>query len=856
MSKTHKQNPYSPPPPAPQEHSLTPPEVEMRVDCTQQDLATQVTEMLADARMQHVIQAAFPSPFLESFPRPPKTLQLKESRSPGPGITVRGEDATIEYNPRHVSNGQALVHIERALLTKAVIETALSGLRYFVGTSSLPDRCADDIQLFATRIKQKDALATDDVRAVVSDVIKAEYDQLLRQKDKLLKKLRENCAITGLTLDQIASRIDTARAIMRAIMAISLLIDQPGASCDQNNPRDKKDSNSRVQVVDQLASSVKSLWGNIINLWPRAIFDGNHDRAYAIIGLAREHAIQFKFEGFKAGTPLIFTVKSNSSNAPQTTQGTTRFWPAILQHNSAYLDQLFAATQYDQELRAWTTSDPVPCTQLLEELLTISQQVPAALEELRNDLPESLPIPVRKFLRTLCLLLLHGGVEGSSYFANVACHNSQEEAKITAQIRRAVTLARENKVEALTIQELGRLHTHLYKIATAHPQDYTNLVIFLAAWPLLTTQDDRRNGLEPNLGLLTALATSVVITNTNILEESFVEDIDGSFNPWELEQLGRDVHGLGEAAQALKNPQLLAYVVPITASLGNAIEVLKVELLGLPEQLTQIGRVELALKRQQDLLANAERSTSSRLPIVPTARVVHNRIKHFYDSLVDQLKQYGPTLKNQLEEFALSGDLPGFAKLTGKAIALISTLGTSDLSTELEGLIDSQVITVVNDLDESWKYDFNVNIKDITELCKDSDDQLVVRKVDDALHTATRYSAELDLLKCVFAETTPTHRNAAARVNHINGVKDNRHRQLTSALLSHPDTLLKFLRAAENLIRGHHADDQAMAVVAAERFLNLPLNLQGEKFKAIRAARDKLQRALNQRTQGRTSPSA
>lgn len=832
----------------------------MTVVCAREDLANAAREMLDQPRMKQAVLAAFPDALVESFPRPPSTLKLVQSRSPSPGILLKGDEAVIEYSDRSASSGGAIGHIQRELLKRALIETALSGLRDFVGSNSLSSACREEIQLFARGIARTEMLTQSEVKVVVSDVIRAEYDRLQRLKDKLFKKLREACVTAKLPADELEKRIDTASALTRSIMSISLLVDQPGAKPEKSEFRDKRDSGSRAKVVEELEKTVEDLALNPRGLWSRAIFDGDYTRADALAKLRQSLQNKFRLPGFNVAPPSLFTFQSpqstatvqanierlirGSETAAFTTRAAPRFSPEILTNTSAYVTQALAVSALDRELRAWTTSDSDPIGLLREELLTISQQVPAALVELREKLPDILPGPVQDFLKTLCLLRLHGGVEGASYFASVACHHSQDEARTTSQIRRALLSAIEQGDEEEATRVNGRLQTHLSQIPGEHPDDYTSLVGFLAAWPLYPTTSEREIGLAPIIGRLTALATSVVYTNTKTLEESFLRNMSGSGSddPSMLEQLGRDVRGLAEAAKVLSNPEVSSYMEPITESLSNLILVLQAETLEAQEQFKHFGRVKLAFEKQQALLSALDESKNPALAVDVTVRAIHDRIKLFYDSLVARLPEYGPSLRQDLSDLDQAGDIPAFTERIAEAIAVISALGPSQSSTELEKLIDGKVVTVVNLLSDAWEYEANFSIGELT-MPTPVPRGLGFTKVSAALSAGTWPSTQLDALREVFAQSSLT--NAAARVNHISAMKLDRRKQLTSALLEHPATVLDYLTTATERIANPGIRNQSM-VEAAERFLDLHLDLRQPKWRDIRQARDDLQLLLTE----------
>lgn len=807
--------------------------------------------------MKQALVAAFPEPTIENLPKPPTTLKLAQSRSPAPGISVRGDEATIEYSERAATNGSAVGQIQRELLKRAILETSLSGLRHFTTSSSLPSAFREEIQLFAQGIARTEALTQSELRAIVSDVVRSEHDRLQRQKEKLFKKLRETSVAANVPVHELEARINTASVLTGVIMSISLLVDQRGAKPEKSEFRDKRDVNPRAKVIEDLELAVKELALNPRALWSRAVFDGDFDRADAITKLRETLRDKFRFNGFNAQLPSLLTQESPAvvqANIDVLLRGSGMnarganvapgFSPEILTNTTLYVSQALAVTRLERDLRAWTTTDPDPGGLLREELLTISQLVPSGLVELRDKLPSELPGPVQDFLKTLCLLRLHGGREGAAYFASVACHHTPEETRTGSQLRRTLMTAVERGDEQDAVIANEKLQTFLSQIPAAHPEDYISLVGFLAGWPFNPTAAEREIGLSPIFGRLMALATSVVYTNTKALEESFLRNMSEprSFDSAALEQLGKDVTGLAEAAKVLGNTEVSSYMEPVTESLSNLIEVLQAETREPLEQLKRFGSVKRAFERQQALLSTPIRSSDSTAALDVTLRSIHDRIQPFYESLSGRLREYESELGRELSTLDEAGETAAFTEKIAEGVAVVSALGPSEISSEIEKLIDRKVISAVNMINDAWEYDLKRAIEGLDVPMPMPFGQGFVA-VSEALSAGTWCSTQLDRLREVFSASTMT--NAPVRKNHIDAVKLSRRQQLRSELLKYPTVIRDYAKTAKQYIE-NPAIRNASMVEAAERFLDLHLDLRHPNYREACSEHEALRKLVEE----------
>jgi len=811
--------------------------------------------MLDQPLMKQALASAFPNAALEGLPKPPSALKLAPTRSPSQGILLRGEEAVIEFSDRAASNGSAVGHVQREILKRAIVETALTGLRHFVTASSLPPGCRDEIQVFAQALGRSETLTISEIRAVVTDVIRSEHDRLQRQKEKLFKKLRETVTSYNVAAETLESRITTASALAGAIMSISLLVDQPGAKPEKSEFRDKRDSNPRAKVVEDLELSVNELAFNPRSLWSRALFDGDFDRADSIARLRETLRSKFRFDGFNAPLPAFLTTDSSNSvqaNIDRLLRGSltggigaplqARFHPESLTNTASYVSQALATTELEKSLRAWTTPDPDPVGLLREDLLTLSQKVPATLIDLRKNLPAELPGPIQDFLKTLCLYRLHGGTEGAAYFASVACHHTPDETRTGLQLRRSLVTAAERGEESEIIAANEKLHHFLAQIPAAHPEDYVSLVGFVAGWPFIPTATDREIGLAPIFGRLNALATSVVYTNTKSLEDSFLRNMSDPnlFDFGTLEQFGHDVAGLAQAAKILGNREVSAYMEPVTESLRNLIEVLKVETLEPRDQLKHFGRVKQAVERQQALTTTLIRPNESTVGIDVTVRAIHERIQPFYQSLTSRLPGYAPELLQTLTDLDQAGEIAEFTRRIAEGAAVVGALESSETSKEIEAVLDKKVISVVNLLGDAWDVDLGIAISEL-EAPSPLRSELGFSKVSAALSAGTWCSTQLQALREIFS--TNTLQNSPVRVNHIDAVILERRRQLSSALIQYPEMIHDYATIAAERI-GDATNRNPSMIEAAEKFIDLRLDLRAPKFDAARSAREKLQQVL------------
>jgi hypothetical protein len=860
MSAQPEHSSRLPNPPPSEGNSPVTPQPCVTVTCAREDLAKAVREMLNQPLMTHALASAFPEPPIDNLPKPPTMLKLAQSRSPAAGISVRGDEAIFEYSERAGSNGSATVQLQREILKKAILETSLAGLRQFVTNASLPTTFREEIQLFAQGIARTEALTQSEVRAIVSDAVRSEHDRLQRQKDKLFKKLREISVTANIPVHELEARINTASALTRVIMSISLLVDQPGAKPEKSELRDKRDINPRAKVIEDLELAVKELALNPRALWARAVFDGDFERADSIARLRETLRDKFRFNGFNAQLPPLLTQESpavvqanidrllrGSRTSAFGTNAALGFSPEILTNTESYVSQALAVTRLERDLRGWTTTDPDPGGLLREDLLTISQRVPAGLAELRDKLPSELPGPVQDFLKTLCLLRLHGGREGAAYFASVACHNTPDEARTGSQLRRALMSAIERGDEQGAVTANEKLQTFLSQIPSSHPEDYISLVGFLAGWPFIPTATDREIGLSPIFGRLTALATWVVYTNTKTLEESFLRNMSEptSFDLPTLEQLGKDVTGLAEASKILGNPEVSSYMEPVTASLSNLIEALQVETLEPREQLKRFGSVKRAWEKQQ-LVSTPLRPSDSTATLHVTLRSIHDRIKPLYDSLAGRLPEYAPELQRELSELDQAGEIVAFTDKISEGVAVVSALAPSDVASELEQLIDSKVIPVVNMINDAWEYDLTQALSRLDVPAPIPAGQGFIA-VSDALTAGSWCATQLDRLRGIFATSTLT--NAPARANHIDAVKLSRRKQVSSALLQHPTVLEDYVRTAKERIENAAIRNPSM-VAAAERFLDLHLDLRHPRYQAVRPEYGELRKIVDELKKG------
>ena len=365
---------------------------QIKILCGNPVLGKAVEEMLDQPRMKLALISAFPEPFIEALPKPPRVLKLNPTRTPAQGIAIREDAALLEYSERFSSSRSPVDYIQREILQRAIVETALSGLRSFAAISALPSNCREEIQVFALALTGKESLTPYELRKVVSGTIRAEHDRLQRQKEKLLKKLQERVSSQALTVEAAEERMQAVSKLASIVISISLLVDQPGAKVEKSGSRDKHNSISRSLVVEELERAVDKLASQSQSLWTRAVFDGDFERADEIAKLPQTLQDHFRFKGFNATLPAFVTMDSAASGQTsidrllQRSLGgahgahtAARFSPECLAKTSSYVSQALATTKAESELRTWSTSDPDPSGFLREELLTIIQRVPAAL---------------------------------------------------------------------------------------------------------------------------------------------------------------------------------------------------------------------------------------------------------------------------------------------------------------------------------------------------------------------------------------------------------------------------------------------------------------------------------------------
>jgi hypothetical protein len=279
---------------------------------------------------------------------------------------------------------------------------------------------------------------------------------------------------------------------------------------------------------------------------------------------------------------------------------------------------------------------------------------------------------------------------------------------------------------------------------------------------------------------------------------------------------------------------------PVTESLSNMLEVLQVQTLEPREQLKHLGRVKRALERQQTALSTPIRLHESTQDLHGKLRATHDRIQSFYESLSVRLPEYCAELGRDLSEFEEAGDIDAFTRRIGDGVAMVATLGPSETSTEIEELIDSKVMAIVNTIGGAWEYELTRAIEGLGVPIPMAVG-LRFNAVSDALSAGTWYSTQLDTLRDVFSASTVT--NASVRINHIDTVKRNRREQLSSGFLLYPTVLEDYVRAAKERIENPAIRNPSM-VGAAERFLELHLDLRGPQYREVRSGYEELRKFI------------
>jgi hypothetical protein len=90
---------------------------------------------------------------------------------------------------------------------------------------------------------------------------------------------------------------------------------------------------------------------------------------------------------------------------------------------------------------------------------------------------------------------------------------------------------------------------------------------------------------------------------------------------------------------------------------------------------------------------------------------------------------------------------------------------------------------------------------------------------------------------------------APARANHIDAVKLSRRKQVSSALLQHPTVLEDYVRTAKERIENAAIRNPSM-VAAAERFLDLHLDLRHPRYQAVRPEYGELRKIVDELKKG------
>jgi hypothetical protein len=735
---------------------------------------------------------ALASTLILGFREPVTSIKLIPHRPPNIAITVRQNEISVEYHDRLQETSEALHSIVKQLCARATVELLHKNMTSFVQHGTLPPESFQQVKPYVEGFNRSEVRTKQEAADIIRVIVEADSEYLLKKTEKITKKLHQTTHASPLSTDEASANIDTTGQLAAQLLAATILrlSDEPSADKIYREVFATID-----KATTQLAHGVRSLW-------PKALYHGN---GHTIIERYQQMRRAFLFSGVNAPVPDLISserrppvfqpLQGGLFNATSTPKA-PRFHAAILRPLSTLVTDGIAAVEQDQALRSWSTTDPNPFGFLQERLLDTIRDVPAALNEVKANLPKQLPQPLTDLLQSICLLRLHGGPEGLAHFGSLACRFSDRERKELQKIQAAITQASEKSDDSTIAPLKERLQAFLAELTEQHSSDYQSLLEFLAKWPLCKTPDERAEIYTTNSEYLNGISISLLMTITNGLEDYFRRAVLEAHPIHDelLKQFLADAKGLAKAGADLGNPAISHYIAPITTSLQDLITAMRIRLMPQEEQRGQVPALREIWAREQEQLARLPSPLPLAAASVPSfTELVLSVTQSLMPPLEAALSKETDAVTARLQNAVAIGNFEEVAPAIREALECLRLLQGLDRYQPLVDLVNKRTISWINDIGSSLSKlgdAFSQQLRD---------EQTDRGVISDAIISLRWHLKLAHDLRDVFSKNEFPDR--AIRINHINIVVQSARERISTALLADEHRFLRIITSMLDTLR-------------------------------------------------------
>lgn len=462
------------------------------------------------------------------------SLKLSPSKARIPSIYSQKRQLVFEYRNNQPSPGEVVLLFRREVFGRAAIEEALLATDRYIQTGlhdqSSINKTLKFLSLFFDKPLQSEALS----RSAMAAVMKLYRDDLERRLRKLFKGAERIPRLDLTSVDDAEPRVSHFGELLHQIQAISILSHSPA---------------QHSQTMDRLESAASDLHLAIFSLWQKALFQGEQETMQRSIHLFKEMARLCAKPSLEDAPPAFWPIPiaphfQLSSTQPPTEHPPLRgLAPALLAQLPSIIKAAESAALLDQDLRQWRCRIPEPFVFLRNKLFGSVHGIPTELSSFLRELPREIPHRLSDFLKTLCLLRLHGGQPGIAQFAIFACNTTPEERK--------------------------RISHNPIAVVAARSEDYTALIDFMAAWASHETHPDRQDAAEAMRGRLWSIVGRVLLSQCKRLEDFLVSSVrsDNVIDPSRLTETHGILRDIALDARQLESQSMASYIALATNSL-------------------------------------------------------------------------------------------------------------------------------------------------------------------------------------------------------------------------------------------------------------------------------------------------
>lgn len=743
--------------------------------------------------INQALQKALEDPLLAStlaigFKEPISTIKLVADRSQNVGLAIRNNELSIKFPDRIRETSETLHAIVKQLYAHAALELLHQNLTSFVQEGTLPARTLPDIKPLLERFNRSEVGSSREAAEIIRVMTKADSERLLTKGEKIVKKLQQTPLGRLLSATEASERIESIGTLSAQLLALHIITESALPSAD------KQRRDSLVSIEKAITQIIDSIYA----LSPAVFYQGN---GHTILERYQQAQRRFSFPGFNAPTPdllepgkqaAIFQPIQGPLLTTQLQPNSDRFRPIILRRLPTLIACSSASVKLEHELRNWSTTDPNPFGFLQERLLDVIRDVPAALKEVRTNLPTELPKPLTELLESVCLLRLHGGEEGLGHFASLACRFSDRERTELYKMRTALVEAMAHGDASTIAPCKERLQSFLVGLTQEHASDYQALVDFLATWSLCKRPEERADLFNRNNAYFSGLTISLLITITKGLEDYFRVAVSEQ-QPLPdilLGQFLEDAKGLAQAGVDLENPMVSEYIAPVTASLQDLTTAMRIQLMPRDRQLAQLATVREILARQREQLGRLPSPLPPAAASVPSfTELVISVAQSLHTDLESEVTKQAKTISDSLQLAVDAGDFDSVAPAITAAVSALPALKGTEAYKPLIDLINRSTI--------SWINDIGTSLTDLTaalsnQLREDSRNNDIIVTAVASLRWHLKLAQDI---RTIFSGNEFPDR--APRINHVNFVVQKAREQFSTTLLADED---RFVRLATSLL--------------------------------------------------------